>query len=124
MGNYTNTLFKRNRRRSQSNPKGFKKESGKEIAMGYDGASDQERLVSCAIIRDNEIHSYGFKSHGDIRRRLGDENWSKSRLGDKEGFITSHDRFVDRDTANKIGAEAGQCQRIHRQFLSSDMNKW
>lgn len=115
MGSYTDRLFKRDRIRSKSNPKGFKTPLSNK---------NQERLVACGIIRDGVTHSYGFKSHGDIRRKLGDEDWSKSTPGDEEGFITSEGRFVSRDLANRIGAEAGQCVRMDRKFLSSDVDRW
>lgn len=80
--------------------------------------------VELYMDKDGVTHSYGFKSHGDIRRKLGDEDWSKSTPGDEEGFITSEGRFVSRDLANRIGAEAGQCVRMDRKFLSSDVDKW
>ena len=115
MGSYTEGLFKRGRIRSQSNHKEFKMNIHNQ---------KQEHLVSCGIIRDGVTHSYGFKSHGDIRRKLGDEDWSKSVPGDEEGFITSEGRFVSRDEANCIGAVAGQCVRMERKFLSSDVYKW
>jgi hypothetical protein len=115
MGSYTDGLFRRGRIRSQSNTKVFKTPTSN---------NKQERLVACGIIRDGVTHSYGFKSHGDIRRKLGDEDWSKSVPGDNEGFITSEDRFVSRDEANRIGSIAGQCVRMERKFLSSDVDKW
>lgn len=116
MGSYTDTLFKRGRTRSQSNSNGLKKLANTPTT--------QERLVACGIIRDGVTHSYGFKSHGDIRRKLRDENWSNSRPGDEEGFITSEGRFVSREEANRIGAAAGQCVRMGRKFLSSDIDQW
>lgn len=116
MGNYTKNLFKNRTIRQQ-----------KEIASKKSTNSPHltnERLVACAIIRNGETHSYGVKSHADIRRELKDENPYISTVGDEEGFMTSTDRFVGRYEANVIGAKAGQCVRMDRKFLSSDIDKW
>jgi len=120
VGSYTDGLFKRNRLRSVDNPKGYRK---KEVCTPNE-SSPLERLVACAIVRGGNTYSYGFKSHADIRRELGDKNPYTSTVGDREGFLTSTDRFVGRYEANKIGAKAGQCVRMERQFLSSDVDMW
>jgi hypothetical protein len=118
MGSYTDGLFKRKRMK----PSPSTNEYTQPNASG--SVSVPERLVSCGIIRNNVMHSYGLKSHGEIRQRLGDKEWSKSSSGDDEGFVTSKGRFVSRDEANRIGAVAGQCARLERKFLSSDVYKW
>lgn len=123
MGSYTDRLFKRDRIKQQSEPPPYK--------GGYSGMSPKqktvvspERLTACYIRRDGETYSYGFRSHYDIRKRLGDADPLASKPGDEEGFITSEDRFVSRDEANRIGATAGQCVRMERKFLSSDVDRW
>lgn len=123
MGSYTDGLFKRNRLRSASNPKGYKKPP---FSSTQSPAPTQkvERLVACAIIRDGVTHSYGFRSHAEIRRRLGDSDPYKSQRSDREGFITSNDRFVSRQEAKVIGVESGQCSDMSRELLSSDVNRW
>lgn len=86
--------------------------------------SQPERLVACAIIRNGEHHSYGYKSHGQIRSRLGDVDAyeNRYRIDDTEGFMTSHGRFVNRRQAMEIAEEAGQYQSMQRELLSSDIN--
>jgi len=123
MGSYTEGLFKRNRLRSSSNPKGYKK-SPFESKQSNPTSKNVERLVACAIIRDGVTHSYGFRSHAEIRRRLGDSDPYKSQRSDREGFITSTDRFVSRQEAKMIGVESGQCSDMSRELLSSDVNRW
>ena len=117
MGRYTDGLFKRKRVKSSSNPRGFEEPQSSE-------SPGQERLVACGIIRDGVTHSYGFKSHAEVRRRMGDEDPYTSKHGDEEGFITSNDRFVSRREANFIAVEVGQSVLMDRKFLSSDVNKW
>lgn len=82
-----------------------------------------EELVACAIIRGGEHHSYGFRSHAEIRSRIGDTDAydQKQRPADTEGFMTSHGRFVTRQEAKVIAEEAGQCQSMRRELLSSDI---
>lgn len=81
-----------------------------------------ERLSACAIKRDGVVHSYGFKSHSDIRQRLGDKDPYTTNISDIDGFITSIGRFVGRFEANKISSEAGQCPMLGRELLSSDID--
>lgn len=83
-----------------------------------------EHLVSCALIRDGEMHSRGFKEHWRIRAALGDENPSDKNPADTLGFLTNTGRFVDRQEARAIAAEAGQCQFSTRELLSSDVDRW
>jgi hypothetical protein len=120
MGNYTQSLFK--------NKKPKYRTSGEQKILDRrkptNSLHSPERLVSCAIIRGGETHSYGFKSHADIRRKLGDQDYYASNSSDEEGFMTSHGRFVGRSEANIIGSETGQCVRMTRKFLSSDVDKW
>ena len=80
-----------------------------------------ERLVSCAIIRDGEIH-HGQRSHAGIRGNLGDKTPYEKFPGDQEGFYTSNNRFVTREQAKRIGEESGQCRPMARELLSSDIN--
>ena len=123
MGSYTDRLFKRDRIKQQSEPPPYK--------GGYRGMSPKqktvvspERLTACYIRRDGETYSYGFRSHYDIRKRLGDADPLASKPGDEEGFITSSGRFVNRREAVLIGVKAGQCSEMSRELLSSDINKW
>lgn len=81
-----------------------------------------ERLFACAIVRDGRRHSYGFRSHAEIRRKLGDEDPYNSTPGDEEGFITTEDRFLSRRAAMILGEQTGQCQAMVRDLLSSDIN--
>lgn len=84
----------------------------------------QERLVSCALIRDGETHSLGFKEHWRIRAALGDKDPTEKRPTDYLGFLTTTGRFVGRHEARRIGAAAGQCSPSSRELLSSDVDKW
>lgn len=81
---------------------------------------DVLHLVSCAIIRDG-IEHHGFKSHADLRGSLGDEDPYTSKPDDQEGFWTSEGQFVGRIRANQIASDAGQCPRLVREMLSSDI---
>jgi hypothetical protein len=82
-------------------------------------------LVSVAIKRDGEVHSYGFKSHWEVRATLGDQDPYRKSLGDDEGFLTSEGRFVGRWEAGDIAALAGQIGRpMGRELLSADIDKW
>lgn len=86
--------------------------------------SSAEHLVACAIIRDGETHSRGFKEHWRIRAALGDADPYTKNRSDQMGFLTNTGRFVDRDEARMIGAEAGQCSAARRELLSSDVDSW
>lgn len=83
-----------------------------------------EMLTACAIIRGGETFSFAFKSHAQIRDRLGDPEpyETRPRPHDTEGFITSAGRFVDRQQAKIVGEMAGQVQPMTRELLSSDVN--
>lgn len=86
-----------------------------------------ERLVSCAIMRDGEIWSFGpSRSHAEIRRKLADADPYTSMPGDREGFITSEDRFVGRTEAKIVALGSGQIspdwEGVRRELLSSDIN--
>lgn len=85
-----------------------------------------EQLSACAIVRDGNIHSYGFRSHAQIRSWLGDTDAyeQKHRPNDIEGFMTSKDRFVNRREGQLIAEESGQCQPMRRELLSSDILWW
>ena len=83
-----------------------------------------ERLTACALIRDGETHSRGFKEHWKIRAALGDADPHTKRPTDEMGFLTSTGRFVNRHQARAIGAAAGQCSASQRELLSSDVDKW
>lgn len=104
MGAYTDSLY-RNRQRGPK-PK------------VYNG----ERLTAAAIVRDGVTLSGGERSHAAIRCTLGDEDPYTSNPADEEGFLTSTGRFVTRKEAMQIGADAGQCQIMRRELLSSDIN--
>lgn len=104
MGSYTDRL----RRRKKSVPK---------RTPDFDG----EKLVSCAIRREEAIHR-GFRSHYDLRRSLGDEEPSRPLPGDEEGFWTSQERFVNREQGNRIASNSGQCPIMRREMLSSDID--
>lgn len=80
-----------------------------------------ERLRAAAIIRDGVTHSHGFKSHSEIRRKLGDEDAYKSQHSDVEGFITEWDRFVGRSEAQAIGLMSGQAIPGSSSLLSSEV---
>jgi hypothetical protein len=82
-----------------------------------------ERLTAAALIRDGVTESRGFKAHWEIRAALGDANPASRNHADKEGFLTSSGRFVDRDEAKIVAEEAGQIRPgMIRELLSSDIN--
>lgn len=149
MGSYTDKLFKRLRKENTTSAKKVKnldcvvigdgdviRDNHNPICRTIESINSKEvnsservpdvtveRLVSVAIKRGDEIHK-GFKSHAELRRSLGDENPYENTPGDLCGFWTSHDRFLLRHQANRVGAAAGQCQLMGREFLSSDVDKW
>lgn len=83
-----------------------------------------ERLKAVAILRDGQMHERGFRSHYELRMALTGED--RSRPGDKDGFVTSTGRFVDRDQARHVAIAAGQIspqwKTGTRKLLSSDVN--
>ena len=81
-----------------------------------------ERLVAAMIERSGRRFSWGFRSHAEIRRKLGDADPYTSTAGDVEGFVTDKDRFLSRRGAMIVGEQAGQCQPMVRDLLSSDIN--
>lgn len=82
-----------------------------------------ERLISAAIVRNGVCHG-SARSHADIRRALGNTPPYERAPGDIEGFLTSRNRFVDRDTARSIAIAAGQvAPSFNRELLSSDV-RW
>lgn len=81
-----------------------------------------EKLIAAALMRDGAVVSQGFKEHWRIRAALGDANPYEKNPADEYGFLTSTGRFVDRREAMEIGAEAGQCQIMGRELLSSDID--
>lgn len=128
MGTYTKNLFKRDRNIKNINI----------VTCHYDGCGvDDEveikspgpnykptvRIISCGIIRDGNLHT-GGESHSEIRRMLGDQNPYISKKTDKEGFVTSDGCFVDRIQGDAIAFESGQCARMSRELLSSDITAW
>jgi hypothetical protein len=84
---------------------------------------DIERLISCALIRDGEVHSRGFKEHWSIRAALGDADPYQKQPTDEYGFLTSEGRFVDREEGKIVAEGAGQVSPgMRRELLSSDVN--
>ena len=82
-----------------------------------------ECLVSAAIRRDGLTYA-GHRTHADIRHALGNTPSYEHVPGDIEGFLTSENRFVDRNEAVRIGQQAGQVPpNFGRELLSSDV-KW
>jgi len=85
-----------------------------------------EKLVAAALVRDGVTESRGFRSHWEIRAALGDDDPTKSRPGDDEGFLTDTGRFVTRSEARDIGIASGQLaagwRQVRRDLLSSDIN--
>jgi hypothetical protein len=85
-------------------------------------SEDIERLICCALIRDGVTHK-GFRSHADLRGKLGDEDPYTPNPDDIEGFLTSNDRFVGRGAAAVIAFDAGQVRvSMGRPLLSSDVD--
>lgn len=120
MGDYTDNLFKKNRKKSSGSKINFVLEDEEPIVTDM----RQPTLVSVAIIREGNLH-HGFKSHVELRRSLGYKDPYASDPKDQEGFYTSDDRFVTRREAMFIAIEAGQIDplygRMERDFLSSDI---
>lgn len=85
-------------------------------------SGEPEHLVACAIRRDGKIHRTHEKgAHWEIRAALNDDDPTKPMPGDQEGFLTSGGRFVGRRAANEIADACGQCRRMGREMLSSDV---
>jgi hypothetical protein len=84
------------------------------------------RIVSCALIRDGETHSRGFKEHWQIRAALGDTDPYQKKMTDEYGFLDSLGVFHDRYEAIPIAVDAGQLNarwlELPRELLSSDLN--
>lgn len=87
-------------------------------------AQAPEHLTAAAILRAGELFTFGFRSHAQIRSRLGDTDpyQDKRRPADTEGFMTNTGRFLSRSEAKLVGEVAGQCQPMVRELLSSDIN--
>jgi hypothetical protein len=87
-----------------------------------------ERLKSVAILRSEEVLERGFKSHYQLRLAIDpdDPDPRMPKLGDIDGFVTTTDRFVDRDEAKEVAIAAGQIhpswKSATRKLLSSDVN--
>lgn len=83
-----------------------------------------ERLVSVALIIGGEVHSRGFKSHGELRSALGipDPYGDKHRPDETAGFLTSTGRFVNRREAVQVAQASGQCRGRVAELLSSDID--
>lgn len=87
-----------------------------------------ERLVSVAIMRNDEVLDRGMKSHYQLRMALNpdDPNPSLGQIGDIDGFMTSKGRFVDRDEARDVALLSGQIhpswRTASRDLLSSDVD--
>lgn len=98
---------------------------GRGLRASSEPVPVQERLVAAALVRDGRTHSGGFKSHWEIRAALGDEDPTRRRPADLEGFLTSTGRFVDRDQAKHVGILSGQLSHhwkgVSRELLSSDV---
>lgn len=105
-------------------PFGFHKKKEKAEKIVKQNYRGKEHLVSCAIIRDGETYSFGERSHGAIRLRLGDEDAYENyrRPNDIDGFMTSTGRFLNRQDAREIAEAAGQWYPTSREMLSSDIN--
>lgn len=115
MGQYTDRLARRIKDRRGS-------VTGRKSSDRRDPpATGVERLISVAIIRNDQTHS-GPTSHQELRRSMGDRNPSEPLRGDRDGFLTSAGRFVDREEAKMVGEESGQTMPQQRPLLSSDIN--
>lgn len=85
----------------------------------------KEKLVAVAIVRDGVVHSKGFKEHWRLRASLDPNNFAPTEhvQGDTDGFLTSEDRFLDREQAQWVAFKAGQIRDVlPRPLLSSDLN--
>lgn len=120
MGSYTDRLTARLREGGNGRKRGrlARQVVNKQKVAGL------ERLVSVAIIRGGEVHSRGFKSHGELRAALGDDApyEQRRRPADQDGFLTSTGRFVDRREAVQIANASGQCHGRVGELLSSDID--
>lgn len=115
MGNYTDRLARRIKdRRGQVTGRTPSERRNQP-------SSSVERLASVAIIRHGKTHS-GFTSHQALRRSMGDQSPSQPLHGDRDGFLTSTGRFVDREEAKIVGEASGQTMFQQRPLLSSDIN--
>ena len=90
----------------------------------------QERLIASAIRRNGRV-SNGIKgAHWEVRAALGDEMPSKALPGDREGYLTSLGRFVDRFEAHEIACASGQTSANKlttpggQALLSSEVTSW
>lgn len=83
----------------------------------------KERLIECAIMLPDGSVQHGFRSRAQLRGSLGWAHPSQPMRGTRDGFWTSHGRFVSRDEAKVIGEETGQTQPQGRELLSSDI-RW
>lgn len=81
-----------------------------------------ERLIGVAVARDGVVHQGGPRGHWEVRSYLNDEDPTKSRPGDTDGFMTSKGCFVGRSEANRVAAASGQCSLMGRPMLSSDVD--
>ena len=86
-------------------------------------ANIAERLVGSAIIRGEEMKTWTEGGHYNIRAAWGDDDPTKTKPGDREGFVTSTGRFVSRAEAQDVAVASGQLRsKMGRPLLSSDLN--
>lgn len=88
-------------------------------------AKPVERLTAVAIKRHGKVIEGGQGSHWRIRFGLDPKCDPDAHVaGDVEGFIVAPSgRFVDRVEAYQIALAAGQCPKMERMLLSSDV-RW
>lgn len=120
MGSYTDRLAARLREGGNGRKRG---RTARKVADAQKVAG-LERLVACAVIYGTEISSFGCKSHGEVRERLGIPHpyGNHHRPDETAGFITSTGRFVDRREAVQIANASGQCHGRVGELLSSDID--
>lgn len=88
-----------------------------------------EKLVDVAIIRGDQTHHNGSRSHSQLRAAINPPDVSPlcaGMEGDENGFWTSNGRFVDRDEAKTIALKSKQIgpmwEKTTRMLLSSDID--
>ena len=94
-----------------------------------DVQGSMERIVGVALMRNGAMlmGNGKYTSHAELRHAINPSLFcSESVKGDIEGFVTSRDRFVNRDEAKSVGVASGQLRPIWKnsnmKLLSSSID--
>lgn len=68
---------------------------------------DHKEIVICAAVKTSEGKIFRGHRHGDCIRSIVDRGLKPGEKAEDQGFITSANRYVDRETGRKLQDAAG-----------------